>query len=102
MSLFARFEQKNRRTFEPGGAIQVNKSIQPARQASSAPPKDPFQNLKIDLHKKVIAELADLPQEKRDRRESVAERIGDLVGRLIDESGQHVSRSDRQRKGGGR
>ncbi|RKO66184.1 CpaF family protein [Desulfofundulus salinus] len=97
MSLFARFEQKNRRIFEPGGAIQVNKSMQPARQASSVSPKDPFQDLKVDLHKKVIAELADLPQEKRDRRESVAERIGDLVGRLIDESGQHVSRSDRQR-----
>nr|WP_243113822.1 CpaF family protein [Desulfofundulus salinum] len=71
--------------------------MQPARQASSVSPKDPFQDLKVDLHKKVIAELADLPQEKRDRRESVAERIGDLVGRLIDESGQHVSRSDRQR-----
>ncbi len=97
MSLFARFEQKNRRTFEPGGAVQANKSIQPPRQAYSAPPKDPFQDLKIDLHKKVIAELAELPQEKRDRREPVAERIGDLVGRLIDESGRHVSRSDRQR-----
>ncbi|NHM27276.1 CpaF family protein [Desulfofundulus sp. TPOSR] len=97
MSLFARFEQKNRRTFEPGGAVQANKSTQPARQAYSAPPKDPFQDLKIDLHKKVIAELAELPQEKRDRREPVAERIGDLVGRLIDESGRHVSRSDRQR-----
>jgi pilus assembly protein CpaF len=97
VSLFARFEQKNRRTFEPGGAVQANKSIQPPRQAYSAPPKDPFQDLKIDLHKKVIAELAELPQEKRDRREPVAERIGDLVGRLIDESGRHVSRSDRQR-----
>ncbi|MCL6635379.1 MAG: CpaF family protein, partial [Peptococcaceae bacterium] len=97
MSLFARFEQKSRKTLEPDGVIQVNKRIQPARQVSSAPPKDPFQDLKIDLHKKVIAELADLPQEKRDRREPVAERIGELVGRLIDESGQHVSRSDRQR-----
>ncbi|MGB9802890.1 MAG: CpaF family protein [Desulfofundulus sp.] len=97
MSLFARFEQKNRRTFEQDGTVRASKSVEPARQVPPVPKKDPFQDLKIELHKKVIAELADLPQDEKDRRDSVAERIGDLVGRLIDESGQHVSRSDRQR-----
>ncbi|MEW5898864.1 MAG: CpaF family protein, partial [Bacillota bacterium] len=60
-------------------------------------PKDPFQDLKVALHKKVIAELAGLPQEKRERRELVAERVEMVVDKLLDESGQHLSRSDRRR-----
>ena len=99
MALFLRSEQKTAAGREAGR--EKNETASPAGrvpgQAASAPRRDPFAALKVELHKKVIAELADLPLEKRDRREQVAARIGDLVDRLIDESGQHISRAERLR-----
>ncbi|MEW6423891.1 MAG: CpaF family protein [Bacillota bacterium] len=99
MSLFLRLEQKKAAPPQEAGRGK-NEGLPSPKQAPPLPKKDPFEALKVELHKKVIAELAELPMEKRERRDQVAARIGDLVGRLIDESGQHISRAERQRIAG--
>lgn len=99
MPLFPRSEQKAAppKVAGPGKNEGVSFPKQAPRQLSPAPRRDPFEALKVELHKKVIAELAEIPLEKRDHREQVAARIGDLVGRLIDASGEHISRAERAR-----
>lgn len=100
MSSFLEFEPKGKKKLAPVESSRFPRAAGDERLSRPAPgvsPKDPFQDLKVALHKKVIAELAGLPQENRERRELVAERVEMVADKLLDESGQHLSRSDRRR-----
>lgn len=90
-------ESREKKSIAVRGSLRPEQDGPLSRPVSSLSKKDPFQELKVALHKKVIAELAGLPQEKRDRRDLVAERVENVAAKLLDESGQHLSRSDRQR-----
>ncbi|MCL6477976.1 MAG: CpaF family protein [Peptococcaceae bacterium] len=57
--------------------------------------KDPYQNLKNNLHKKVIAELA--LDTKVEDVEQISKKIAALVNELLDEEGKHLPRQEKQR-----
>ncbi|MFZ5631236.1 MAG: CpaF family protein [Bacillota bacterium] len=64
--------------------------------APAAPGKrDPYQNLKNNLHKKVIAELA--LDTKVEDVEQTSKKIAALVNELLDEEGEHLPRHEKQR-----
>ncbi|KJR98327.1 MAG: type II secretion system protein E [Peptococcaceae bacterium BRH_c4a] len=56
------------------------------------PRKDPYQDLKNNLHKKVIAELA-----PDNDMEKTSQKIAALVNELLDKEGEHLPRHERQR-----
>ena len=64
-------------------------------QQFSPPKKDPYQNLKNNLHKKVISELA-LDPENGDR-DQTSKKIASLVNELLEREGEHLPRHERQR-----
>lgn len=96
MSLLKRLEktagrQETRTTVslpEKTPAIKTIAAVKPAK-------KDPYQNLKNNLHKKVIAELA--LETKVDDVEQTSKKIAALVNELLDQEGEHLPRQEKQR-----
>ena len=94
MSLLKRLEQRAVRKEE----TPVIKSLPDKSQAQSPagqPKRDPYQNLKNNLHKKVISELA--LDSKDDEPEKTSKKIAALVNDLLEREGEHIPRHERQR-----
>ena len=64
----------------------------PATTAGAFSRKDPYQDLKNNLHKKVISELA--PDSDM---ENASQKISAMVNELLDKEGEHLPRHERQR-----
>ncbi|MFZ5650954.1 MAG: CpaF family protein [Bacillota bacterium] len=93
MSLLKRLEQQAAVKKE----FPAIKSLPERSQAQSSqwPKKDPYQDLKNNLHKKVIAELA--PDSKDTDTEKTSQKIAALVNELLDREGGHLPRHEKQR-----
>lgn len=90
MSLLKRLEQQAGKNDHPVVRKLPDRPLAPA--SGSFPRKDPYQDLKNNLHKKVISELApDSDMEK------TSQKIAALVNELLDKEGEHLPRHERQR-----
>jgi pilus assembly protein CpaF len=69
----------------------------PNTAAAGSHKKDPYQNLKNDLHKKVIAELALSAGGGSQEKEKTAQKIAALVEELLNTEGGHLPRQEKQR-----
>ncbi|KJS17937.1 MAG: type II secretion system protein E [Peptococcaceae bacterium BRH_c4b] len=94
MSLLRRLEKRATPVPEP----TATPGSQPARQQLTPPPRkrDPYQNLKNDLHKKVISELSFINTDQEDR-EKTSRSIAELVAGLLDREEKNLPRHERQR-----
>lgn len=95
MSLLKRLEQRTSRQEEiPALKVLPPDKPQPHSPVSQ-PRKDPYQNLKNNLHKKVISELA--LNSKEEDPEKTSKKIAALVNELLEREGEHLPRHERQR-----
>ncbi|MTI82201.1 MAG: CpaF family protein [Firmicutes bacterium] len=73
------------------------------KDSSSTPGnRDPFALLKNNLHKKVIAQLKEIPAEEKDKNELLTKKIEQLVDQFIneDDENSHIPRLDKMRIAG--
>lgn len=70
--------------------------LEAKKEAQGERKRDPYEALKAELHKRVVAELADAPPEKRERRELLAERLEHLLAGLMEEGGYHIPRAEQK------
>ncbi|MFZ5595955.1 MAG: CpaF family protein [Bacillota bacterium] len=92
MSLLKRLEKQSKKD---SPVLHSVPEKPPVREVPVAPKKDPYQNLKNNLHKKVIAELA--LDSKDSNTEQTSGKISALVNELLDREGEHLPRHEKQR-----
>lgn len=90
MSLLARLEKQKSTCGAENAVSEQVKTVAPIK-------KDPYDQLKTHLHKKIIEELKDLSKESEPVTELSADRVEQKVGQLLDQEGDHVPRSERIR-----
>ncbi|MBM7855621.1 pilus assembly protein CpaF [Desulfohalotomaculum tongense] len=93
MSLLEKLESKKAAGNSPGE--------QTKHQSLSPTGRDPYADLKAHWHKKVIAELKEIPAEDKENNEVLSKRIEQLVEQfIIEEGNSHIPRLDRLRIAG--
>ncbi len=79
-------------------AQRAEKNSRDSKKENSPAVSDPYGDLKSDLHKKVVAGLKDLQNEKKEDNESLAQHIEQLVEQLLtEEEGKPIPRLERMR-----
>jgi pilus assembly protein CpaF len=87
MSLLARLEKQ-----KTGGSSTGE--ISPRNLAPAK--KEPYEQLKNSIHKKIIDELKDIVIDE-ENQDVLAVKIEEMVIKILDEEGEHISRPDRLR-----
>lgn len=93
MSLLKRLEQRSETAAE--NTVVRNITDRSQGQGMVSTKKDPLQNLKNNLHKKVISELA--LDSKDSNPEETSKKIAALVNDILDKEGAHLPRLEKQR-----
>ncbi len=93
MSLLKRLEQRATKKEETPVPRSL-KDRNPVQAHAVMPKRDPYQNLKNNLHKKVISELA--LDNKEDDPEQTSKKIAALVSELLEKEGGHLPRHEKQ------
>lgn len=77
---------------------QKSARVEPKKQAQTrtAAPKDPYEQLKTDIHKRIIEELKERPAGK-ECPESLAVRIEKMVVDILENENAHIPRADKTR-----
>ncbi len=70
---------------------------QPRKLMTHQQGRDPYAELKSNLHKKIVDELKDVTARDRDNTDVLIKRIEKIVEELITETGQHILRWDKVR-----
>jgi pilus assembly protein CpaF len=70
---------------------------QPRKQIAHQQGRDPYAELKSNLHKKIVDELKDVTARDRDNTDVLIKRIEKIVEELMAQSGQHIPRWDKVR-----
>lgn len=76
---------------------RLEKNVVKSPPPQEIPAKDTYQELRADLHKKVIAELSGTPLNPNSNTDDVARKIGELVLRNLSEANGSMSRLERER-----
>ena len=93
MSLLKRLEQRSETAAE--NTVVRNITDRSQGQGTVSIKKDPLQNLKNNLHKKVISELA--LDSNDSNPEETSKKIAALVNDILDKEGAHLPRLEKQR-----
>ncbi|MCL5057062.1 MAG: CpaF family protein [Actinobacteria bacterium] len=93
MSLMRRLEKRSETAAE--NTVVRNFTDRSQGQGTVSIKRDPLQNLKNDLHKKVISELA--LDSKDSNPEETSQKIAALVNDILDKEGAHLPRLEKQR-----
>lgn len=88
MSLLARLEQRKATKAEPG--LKNGKSLRPVK-------KDPYEDLKTSIHKRIIDELKDLATDEDNYMEKFSTKIEEMVLGILQEEADQIPRLDRLR-----
>ncbi|OPY55959.1 MAG: hypothetical protein A4E55_02279 [Pelotomaculum sp. PtaU1.Bin035] len=88
MSLLARLEKQ--KTYQTERNEKQEKNLAPAK-------KDPYEQLKITIHKKIIEELKDLATDNDNSPEAFSSKIEETVLGILENEGEHIPRLDRMR-----
>lgn len=91
MSLLERLESKKT---NGGGKREENKNSSPTPFPFN---RDPYVQLKTELHKKIVAELKDVPVADKDNNEFMVKRIEQLVEEMLLSENNSIPRLDRMR-----
>ncbi|SHE87831.1 pilus assembly protein CpaF [Desulforamulus putei DSM 12395] len=92
MSLLQRLEKQKSLQQEQAEQQELSLVRRDIRQHN----RSQLQELTLNLHKKVIAKLKDLPEDVKENPELLAQKIDTLVNELLDEENENIARTQRQ------
>ncbi|MCL5290066.1 MAG: CpaF family protein [Bacillota bacterium] len=92
MSLLQRLEKQ--KTLQQEQVEQQELSL--IRRDTRQQNRGQLQELTLNLHKKVIGKLKDIPEDVKENPEMLAQKIENLVNEMLDEENENVARTQRQ------
>lgn len=92
MSLLQRLEKQ--KTLQQEQVEQQELSL--IRRDTRQQNRGQLQELTLNLHKKVIGKLKDIPEDVKENPEMLAQKIESLVNEMLDEENENVARTQRQ------
>ncbi|AEF94049.1 type II secretion system protein E [Desulfotomaculum nigrificans CO-1-SRB] len=92
MSLLQRLEKQKVLQLEKEEHLDISSSRRELRQSN----RGQLQEIILNLHKKVIQELKDVPEDIKENPDQLAKKIETIVNNLLDQEEQTIARTQRQ------